>query len=102
MEITAGMSAVVTGGASGMGRSISLALAGRGVHVAVVDIDESAARSTAAEVAATGVRSLARTVDVASCEQVESMAAEVWSEFGGIDILANNAGVAQYLRRCGL
>jgi NAD(P)-dependent dehydrogenase (short-subunit alcohol dehydrogenase family) len=93
MEITAGMSAVVTGGASGMGRSISLALAGRGVHVAVVDIDENAARSTAAEVAATGVRSLARAVDVASCEQVESMAAEVWSEFGGIDIVANNAGV---------
>ena len=92
MEIE-GKSAVVTGGGNGIGRAICLALAAKGVNVAVADIELEAAEAVAAEVASSGVRSLARQVDVAVEEEVEALADAAWAALGSVEILVNNAGV---------
>jgi len=85
--------AVVTGGASGIGRAIGLALAEKGAHVVVADIEESRARQTAEEIGATGVRTLGVGCDVTDEASVEALAERAWAELGHVDILYNNAGV---------
>lgn len=82
--------AVVTGGGSGMGRSMAEELSERGATVAVLDIDGPAAEETASRL---GDGALALTVDVASAAQVEAAIDSVLERFGGIDILCNNAGI---------
>jgi NAD(P)-dependent dehydrogenase (short-subunit alcohol dehydrogenase family) len=89
-----GKVAVVTGGASGIGRAIALALADKGTHVVVADIEAKRAAEVAAEVAARGVRTEAFACDVASEESVEDLAAKAWGAFGHVDVLFNNAGVS--------
>ena len=88
-----GKSAVVTGGGNGIGRALCLALAGRGVNVAVADIEAGAARVVAREVAEVGVRSMGLPVDVTDESSVSTLADSAWREFGNVDILVNNAGV---------
>ena len=63
--------AVVTGGASGIGRGIAQALAGEGAHVVVADVDEAGARETAEALRARGVRSLAVRTDVRETVSVD-------------------------------
>jgi len=92
MEI-AGKSAVVTGGGNGIGRAISLALAGKGANVAVADIELDAAEAVAAEVAALGLKSLAVAVDVSREDDLADLADKAWSAFGSVELLFNNAGV---------
>ena len=60
--------AVVTGGASGIGKSIGLALADKGTHVVVADIEPDTAEAAAEEIARAGVRTLAVQCDVADIE----------------------------------
>ncbi len=88
-----GKNALVTGAAVGIGRSIALALAAEGASIVVADIDLAAARRTAAEVEALGVRSAASQVDIADVEQHRAYVARLEHDFGPIDILVNNAGV---------
>lgn len=88
-----GKKAVVTGGGSGIGRAISLALAERGCDVVVADVDREAASAVAREVAEKGVRGVAARCDVTNLESVEALAEHAWSELGGVDLLFNNAGV---------
>ena len=85
--------AVVTGGGSGIGRALVLALGEVGAHVAVADIDMRAACDVAAEVQALGVRALAVEVDVADRGSVDDLATRVASALGPTDVLCNNAGV---------
>jgi NAD(P)-dependent dehydrogenase (short-subunit alcohol dehydrogenase family) len=85
--------AVVTGGASGIGRGICLALARQGAGVAVVDLNGQGAEAVASEVAATGVQSVAVTVDVTDRPSVDNMVTETLGALGKIDILVNAAGV---------
>jgi NAD(P)-dependent dehydrogenase (short-subunit alcohol dehydrogenase family) len=92
MEI-AGKIAVVTGGASGIGRGIGRALAARGANVVVADVDAQRAAEVAAELVRAGVRSLGVACDVTERTSVEGLAERAWSEFGRVDILCNNAGV---------
>jgi len=66
--------AVVTGGASGIGRAIGLALAEKGAHVVIADIESRRAEAVAREVAAGGVESLGLACNVASEESVEALA----------------------------
>lgn len=93
MELT-GNVAVVTGGASGIGRAIAAELRRGGADVVVADrrgAPEAAAelaREVATEAAAAGIE-----VDVASQPSVEGLAAEVVRRFGGIDVLVNNAAL---------
>jgi NAD(P)-dependent dehydrogenase (short-subunit alcohol dehydrogenase family) len=88
-----GRTAVVTGGGSGIGRRYGQALAAQGVSVAVLDIDESAAVATAAELGASGVPSLGLRADVTDEASMIRAADQVAAELGGIDILINNAGL---------
>jgi NAD(P)-dependent dehydrogenase (short-subunit alcohol dehydrogenase family) len=80
--------AVVTGGASGIGRGIAEQLLAEGARVAIADIDGARAQAVAAEIGAVGFR-----VDVADAASVQQLADDVVAEFGGVDILVNNAGV---------
>jgi len=87
--------AIVTGGASGIGRGIALGLARAGANVAIADINAEAAARVVAEIqAAGGPRALAIKTDVASAVSVDAMVAETVRAFGHLDILVNNAGIA--------
>jgi NAD(P)-dependent dehydrogenase (short-subunit alcohol dehydrogenase family) len=85
--------AVVTGGASGIGQGIARALAGAGAHIVVADIDEDAANKAAEDLRGRGARSLAVRTDVRNDDSVAALFDAAQSEFGGIDLLFNNAGV---------
>ena len=87
--------AVVTGGASGIGRGLCRALAAEGAHVVVADVEAEAGEQVAKELAGRGVRSLAVACDVADRAAVEALADRAWREFGHVEVLCNNAGVGQ-------
>lgn len=87
-----GKTAIVTGGASNVGRGIVLALAKEGANVVIADIDEPQARKTAAAAAKLGVRALALKTDVTDPGDCTEMVKRSVAEFGHIDILVNNAG----------
>ncbi|HYD96856.1 MAG TPA: SDR family oxidoreductase [Noviherbaspirillum sp.] len=89
-----GRVAVVTGAGSGIGRATSIALARRGCHLALADINQAGLRQTAQDAQAFGVRVTCHTLDVASRDMVRALPAEVNAAHGRVDILVNNAGVA--------
>jgi 2-hydroxycyclohexanecarboxyl-CoA dehydrogenase len=84
--------ALVTGGARGIGRAISLALAADGRAVAVGDLLDDEAQSVAGEVVAAGGEAIAVSVDVTDGAAVRAAVARVEGELGAVDILVNNAG----------
>lgn len=84
---------LITGGATGIGRSLAIALAERGANVAIADIDVEGARATAARVATLGRRSIGLACDVADRDGVAAMTRTVWDTFGPIDLVCANAGV---------
>ena len=89
----AGRVALVTGGAKGVGRAISLELAREGAAVAVLaGHDLAAAEATAAEIIAAGGQALPLALDITSKTEVEATVAAVVARFGKIDICVNNAG----------
>lgn len=83
--------ALVTGAGQGVGRGISLALAGEGATVAVVGRTLSKLESVAAEIVARGGRALALACDVKNAALIEAVIGEVVTRFGGLQILVNNA-----------
>jgi 3-oxoacyl-[acyl-carrier protein] reductase len=88
--------AVVTGAAQGIGRAIAEALARRGAHVVVADLQVEKAEATAKEiVAATSQQAIAVQVDVADSTSAKSMIDRIVGEFGRVDILVNNAGITR-------
>jgi NAD(P)-dependent dehydrogenase (short-subunit alcohol dehydrogenase family) len=87
--------AVVTGGASGIGRAICLRLAREGVHLAIWDRNISAARKVAEEIGKLGVRAIAVEVDVASFADVEKAAERSRRDLGRVTILVNDAGYGE-------
>jgi NAD(P)-dependent dehydrogenase (short-subunit alcohol dehydrogenase family) len=88
-----GQTAVVVGGAGGLGSAMARGLAEAGAAVAVADADAGSAKRVADEIARAGGRTLAVTVDVADAASVERMAAEVEDRLGAIDALVNSAGI---------
>jgi len=91
-----GRVAVVTGGAQGLGRAITLGMAREGAKVVVADLQADKAESVAKEARALGAEALALEVNVASEPSVQRLAEETFKRFGAVDILVNDAGV--YLR----
>ena len=94
-----GKVAIVTGGARGLGRTFCLALAEEKAKVVVADILEDGAELTAQEIQAKGGSSIALRVDVTSEQDTLRMAEETVKEFGGIDILINNAAMIYGITR---
>jgi rhamnulose-1-phosphate aldolase/alcohol dehydrogenase len=92
----AGRVAVVTGGASGIGRASARLLAERGAHVVIADLNGKGAQDVADELIAThGLRrALALSVDVTDERAVERMIAESVRAYGGVDVLVASAGLA--------
>ncbi|MCU1646108.1 MAG: Short-chain dehydrogenase [Nocardia sp.] len=83
--------AVVTGAAQGFGRAISVGLAGRGIDIVAVDLNE--AIDTVKEVESLGVRGIAVSGDVSDPDITPRVSAVLREEFGRGDILVNNAGI---------
>ncbi|HEV2126858.1 MAG TPA: L-iditol 2-dehydrogenase [Chloroflexota bacterium] len=92
-----GKVALVTGGAQGMGRAISLRLAQEGARIVVADLKEDQAQQVADEISTAGGEAAAVAVDVRRQEQVQAMVDAAVGRFGGIDILVNNAGVGKII-----
>ena len=92
----AGQTAVITGGGRGIGAAVARALAGEGCHVALVDAGAFAeARAVADAIRAGGGRAIALEADVSDVGAAERCVAAALQEFGRVDILVANAGVAR-------
>jgi len=83
-----GKVAVVTGGASGIGRGIATRLIGAGMQVVIADIERGPLAKTADEIGATGILA-----DVSDLSSVSSLARSVTERFGAVHVVCNNAGV---------
>lgn len=84
--------AIITGGAKGMGRGISLKFAEEGCSVAIADISMKEAEDTLSEITKRGREGLAIQCDVTNITQVRNTVDQVINKFGKVDILVNNAG----------
>ena len=90
-----GKNALITGGAQGIGKSIALGMAREGANVAISDVNIESAQSTADEVKALGVKSIAIKLDVSNQEDVSNAFSTFAEEFNSLDILVNNAGITK-------
>ena len=84
--------AIVTGGGNGIGKAISLALAGEGADIVIPDLDTSSARQVADEIERLGRKCLVIQADVSSADEVDRIFDFTVKTFGQVDIVLNNAG----------
>src|SRR4051794_9787039 len=89
-----GLTVLVTGAASGMGRATALVFAAEGAHVAVTDLNAEATEAVASEIAAKGGTARAWTLDVGNRDAITSVIGAIVAHFGGLDIVINNAGLS--------
>jgi NAD(P)-dependent dehydrogenase (short-subunit alcohol dehydrogenase family) len=90
MDRLEGKRTIVTGAGSGIGRAIALRLAGEGARVALADMDEEAAQGVAEEIDG---ETLVHKTDVTKAGDFKALVERVVSEWGGLDVMVNNAGV---------
>jgi 3-hydroxybutyrate dehydrogenase len=88
-----GKVAIVTGGASGIGKDIAIGLSKAGAAVAIADINLAAAQAVAAELEAAGGKAMGVAIDVTDEAAVEAGTQQVVDAYGSIDILISNAGI---------
>jgi 2-deoxy-D-gluconate 3-dehydrogenase len=88
-----GKTAIVTGGAMGIGYGISYRLAESGANVVIADINTKVAEEAVNKLVGKGWNAFAVTLDVADGNSIDGAIKETVSHFGGLDILVNNAGV---------
>jgi 3-hydroxybutyrate dehydrogenase len=86
-------SALITGAGSGIGKAIAEAFAREGACVAIADLDFSAAQAVSKEINSAGGRATPTQMDVVNEDQVNAGFEQVVREFGGVDVLVNNAGI---------
>lgn len=86
---------IVTGGGGYIGRAISLALAREGAGVAICDKVREGMERVASEIESMGGKARIYEVDVSSMKEVEDVVSKIYSDFGAIHILVNNAGIAR-------
>jgi NAD(P)-dependent dehydrogenase (short-subunit alcohol dehydrogenase family) len=85
---------LITGAGSGLGRALALQFARAGARVAVTDLRASAAEETLAELRQAGASGVSATLDITSEASFASAVERLKAEWGGVDVLVNNAGVA--------
>lgn len=88
-------SIIVTGAGRGIGEALAQGLAAEGAWVTVADIDGASAENVAAEIRAEGGVAIPATVDVTRRDSVEQMITDAVEEHGKLDVIFNNAGIAQ-------
>lgn len=88
-----GKVAVVTGGASGIGRAVALALTSEGANVSIWDVDHDEAMKVVKKIRAGGGDAMAHKVDVALNSEIQNATRRVLSTWGRIDVLVNSAGI---------
>jgi 3-hydroxybutyrate dehydrogenase len=86
-------SALITGAGSGIGKSIAEAFAREGACVAIADLNFEAAQAVSKQINSTGGRATPTQMDVANEDQVNAGFEQVVRDFGGVDVLVNNAGI---------
>ena len=86
--------AVITGGALGIGRATARLFAAEGATVALGDLDDAGAEKVAREIVERGGRALARPLDVGDAGQVNDFFTSVVAEYGRVDVMVANAGIA--------
>ena len=89
-----GLTVLVTGAASGMGRATALVFAADGANVAVTDISAETTQAVASEIASRGGSAKAWTLDVADRDNITEVVNDVAAHFGSLDIVINNAGIS--------
>ncbi len=94
MKLLEGKTAIVTGAARGIGRSIALRFAQEGANVAFTDLNlDENTESLVKEIEAMGVKAKAYASDASNYEETEKVVNDIVSEFGTVDALINNAGI---------
>lgn len=96
MKLLEGKTALVTGGARGIGKAIALKFAAEGANVAFSDLNyDDQAKALELEITAMGVKAKGYASDASSFEGSEDLINEVMNDFGRIDVLVNNAGITR-------
>ena len=90
-----GKVACVTGAGQGLGKISAIGLAEAGADIVIADINMESAQKAVDEITALGVKSIAVETDVASQDSVNALMEKIVSEFGTIDVMFNNAGIAE-------
>ena len=98
MDRLSGKTAVVTGGGRGLGSAIATAMAAEGAHVLVVDRNGAAANDIVLQIKASGGSASAETLDIIDHEAVLAFGERMVEQYGKIDVLVNNAGIAPRIR----
>ncbi|WP_293916268.1 MULTISPECIES: 3-ketoacyl-ACP reductase [unclassified Sphingobacterium] len=96
MENLHNKKAIITGGGRGLGKATALALAAEGVSVGITGRNEENLKQTVKELEAFGVQAVYAVFDVADAGQVKSEVSKLIETLGGVDILINNAGIAEF------
>ncbi|MEH0154727.1 3-oxoacyl-ACP reductase FabG [Limibacter armeniacum] len=95
MKRLAGKTAIITGGAAGIGKTASLMFAREGASVAIWDLNEEKGLETVQMIEETGGRAMFQKVNTADYNSVQSAVSKVIQEYDQIDILVNNAGITR-------
>ena len=96
MKLLEGKTAIITGASRGIGKAIALKFAEEGCNIAFTDLfaDENM-KSTEAEIAALGVKAKGYASNAANFEDTDRVVSEIVADFGGVDVLVNNAGITK-------
>jgi 3-oxoacyl-[acyl-carrier protein] reductase len=89
-----GLTVLVTGAASGMGRATARVFGADGANVAVTDLGAEATQAVASDIASRGGSAKAWTLDVSNKDNIATVVGEVATHFGGLDVIVNNAGIS--------
>jgi NAD(P)-dependent dehydrogenase (short-subunit alcohol dehydrogenase family) len=84
---------VITGAAQGIGRSLAIGVSAAGARLVLADIDGAALRNTAKQIEDHGGTVLSRELDITDSDSVERLQAEAKKQYGGVDVLVNNAAI---------
>jgi len=88
--------AIITGGGRGLGKATAIALANEGVHIGITGRNEANLKATVEELKEIGIQATYAVFDVNNAPEVKEAIAKLIDELGGVDILINNAGIAQF------